>query len=106
MNSNSINFWGPLGWDWLHNLAKCYPISPNESDMHFNYLKIKSFIEKLPCPSCKIHAIQYIRAIPINLTSNREFQYWVFYFHNAVNERLGKKIFSIIEYNKKYRSNL
>jgi hypothetical protein len=40
---NSISFWGPLGWDWLHNLAKCYPIAPTDSDIHYTYLKIKSF---------------------------------------------------------------
>ena len=107
MIKNNIDFWGPLGWDWLHNLANCYPILPTEYDMHIYYLKIKNFIEKLPCEKCKIHAIQYIVfESPINLRTKKEFQYWTWNFHNAVNNRIGKKKFSLIEYDIKYRTNL
>jgi len=103
---NSISFWGPLGWDWLHNLAKCYPIAPTDSDIHYTYLKIKSFIEKLPCPTCKIHAIEYIKKNPISLQSNKEFQFWAWKFHNAVNARIGKKKFTLLQYDIKHRTNL
>ena len=106
MYKDSISFWGPLGWDWLHNLAKCYPISPTESDIHYTYLKIKSFIEKLPCAKCKTHAIQYINQNPIHLDSNKNFQYWVWNFHNAVNKRIGKKKFTLLQYEIKYRTHI
>lgn len=102
----SISIWGPLGWDWLHNLAICYPQHPTENDSHFYYLKIKKFIERLPCAKCKRHAIQYIRNYPIDLTSNKAFQYWVWHFHNFVNKKTKKKIFTLTEYNIKYRSRL
>jgi hypothetical protein len=104
--NNSILYWGPLGWDWLHNLAKHYPCAPTENDIYFHYLKLKQFIEKLPCMDCKIHAIKYIKQNPINLLSNKEFQIWTYLFHNSVNERIGKKYFSLLEYNIRYRTNL
>jgi hypothetical protein len=105
-NRNSISFWGPLGWDWLHNLAKCYPIAPSESDIHYTYLKIKQFIEKLPCLTCKIHSINYIKKNPILLHSNKDFQFWAWKFHNSVNDKIGKKNFTLLEYDIKYRTNL
>ena len=105
-NYMSISVWGPLGWDWLHNLAICYPHQPTDNDQHFYYLKIKNFIETLPCIKCINHAINYINSYPIDLSNNKRFQYWVFYFHNYVNSLKGKKIFSIRDYNIKYRMHL
>lgn len=105
-NSMSILTWGPLGWDWLHNLAICYPISPSENDMLFTLTKIYNFINKLPCVQCKKHSIAYIKLNPINVTSSKNFQYWVFNFHNSVNQKLNKKIFTILEYNIKYHKHL
>lgn len=102
----SIHTWGPLGWDWMHNLAICYPLLSSENDIFFTLTKIYEFINKLPCKNCKNHAINYINKNPINLTSNANFQYWVFNFHNSVNKRIKKKKFSILEYNIKYRQNL
>jgi len=103
----SMAVWGPLGWDWLHNLAICYPRRPTENDQHFHYLKIKKFIESLPCIKCRQHAIYYIKNInPIDLLSNQRFQFWVFHFHNHVNALKNKKIFSLNDYNKKYRTHL
>jgi FAD-linked sulfhydryl oxidase len=106
-NHMSISVWGPLAWDWLHNLAICYPHHPTENDKFFHYLKIKKFIETLPCAKCKHHSIDYIKNIsPIDLTNNKKFQYWVFHFHNSVNALKKKYIFTIQDYNRKYRTNL
>jgi FAD-linked sulfhydryl oxidase len=105
-NAMSISTWGPLGWDWLHNLAICFPTTPSENDMFFTLTKIYNFINKLPCAKCKKHSIHYIKTNPINLTSNKNFQYWVFNFHNSVNKKLNKKIYTILEYNIKYHKHL
>jgi len=105
-NHMSISVWGPLGWDWLHNLAICYPKNPTDSDRHFYYLKVKNFIESLPCEKCKQHAKYYMMYNPIDLSKNKNFQYWVFHFHNYVNLLKKKKKFTINQYCKKYRINL
>lgn len=105
-NFMSMSVWGPLGWDWLHNLARCYPHHPTDNEQYFYYLKIKKFIEKLPCKKCIYHSIYYINTYPINLSNNKKFQQWVFNFHNYVNMLKGKKIFTIREYNLKYRTNI
>ena len=102
----SISSWGPIYWDWLHNLAICYPQYPSDNDSHFYYLKIKNFIETLPCKICKTHAVQYILQNYIDLSSNKNFQYWVWNFHNHVNRITDKRFFTIEEYNIKYRTRI
>ena len=109
MNSNNqmpITVWGPLGWDWLHNLAICYEKYPSENDAYEIFNKIQNFIEKLPCAICKNHAISYITNNPINLTNNKGFQIWAWNFHNSVNINTNKPFFSKFEYNLKYKQNI
>ena len=101
-----LSIWGPLGWDWLHNLSICYKKYPSQNEAYEAYIKIKNFIENLPCPTCKTHAIQYIKQNPINLTSNKNFQLWVWNFHNSVNIATNKIPFTKMQYNKKYRQQL
>ena len=103
LNTNMpLNVWGPLFWDWFHNLTICYPNSPTYNQAYETYNKIENFIMNLPCPHCKNHAIQYINQHPINLTSNKKFQLWVWNFHNSVNYRTNKPIFSKQDYYNKY----
>ena len=97
-----LNVWGPLFWDWFHNLAVCYPNKPTYQYASETYDKIENFIESLPCPNCKMHATRYIQQNPINLTDNKHFQIWVWKFHNSVNQRTGKPQFSKQEYDAKY----
>ena len=44
-----LNVWGPLFWDWFHNLAVCYPNKPTYQYAYETYDKIENFIESLPC---------------------------------------------------------
>jgi len=52
-------------------------------------------IKKIPCMNCRNHYIQYLAQHPISYVKNNlDLQKWAFDFHNAVNKRLGKSIFS------------
>ena len=97
-----LNVWGPLFWDWFHNLSICYPTNPTYDNAYEAYSKIENFINSLPCPNCKNHAIRYIQTNPINLTNSKNFQLWVWKFHNSVNQRTGKRSFNKQEYYQKY----
>ena len=95
------DYWGPQLWFTLHNSAKHYPIyaSPLYAE------RMKQFILALPviipCESCREHAMDYIDGYRDQLDiicSCREslFNFFVD-FHNYVNERKGKKIYSYEE---------
>lgn len=98
--------WGPKGWEWLHKLAVSYPITPSESDINNTNSLVLQFIESLPLRvPCKAHSLRYIKNYPISLETNKSFQIWVWNFHNSINYRVGKKHFSLIEYDRKYKTN-
>ena len=105
-NQMPLSVWGPLFWDWFHNLSICYSNSPTYNEALETYRKIENFIKSLPCPSCKDHATQYIQQNSINLTSGKNFQVWVWKFHNSVNQRTRKQIFSKQDFFNKYHRNI
>ena len=97
-----LSVWGPLFWDWFHNLSICYPNTPTYNEAYETYKKIENFILSLPCPTCKTHAINYIQQNSINLVNDHGFQLWVWKFHNSVNQRTGKPIFTKQDFFNKY----
>ena len=101
-----ISVWGPLAWDWFHNLSICYKSNPTYNEAYQTYDKIEQFVQNLPCPNCRTHATQYIQQNPINLTNSKNFQTWVWKFHNSVNQRTSKKIFTKNDYFIKYNNHL
>ena len=97
----SPDVFGPPFWFTLHNGAAKYPVNPNKIVQK----KMKDFIiaipVMLPCLKCKDHAISYIESNLESLddiVSSREklFNFFVD-FHNYVNKRYGKKIYSYDE---------
>lgn len=100
-NLGDPNVWGPSFWFILHNGAYHYPkkASPIAKE------NTKGFIigipNMLPCKSCSIHARKFInerKNILDDIVSSREnlFKFYVD-FHNAVNLRTGKKIYTLEE---------
>jgi hypothetical protein len=58
-------------------------------------------IMSVPCEDCKSHAESYMRKYPIPEEGQDLFK-WSVDFHNAVNSRLGRPIFSLEEAEIKY----
>ena len=101
------DYWGPQLWFTLHNSSKHYPMyaSPLYAE------RMKQFIISLPviipCESCREHAMIYIDNYREQLDiicSGREslFNFFVD-FHNYVNQRKGKKLYSYEEAWKLYK---
>ena len=85
--------WGPRAWEILHAIgwkASHSPISRLAIDenrelqwllYHLDYI--------IPCPECKVHIKQYRKKEGLPKES-KEAGIWLWTFHEAVNERLGK----------------
>jgi hypothetical protein len=85
--------WGPTAWHFLHSVAMGYPesISNSPKDQAIAQ-KYKQFFESLeyilPCEWCKVHFKQNIVSLPIDgyLDSRRNLSFWLYKFHNLVND--------------------
>ena len=100
-NTSNPSIWGPSLWFSLHNGAMHYPL---EASNH-RRKRMKDFIlgipAILPCQGCIPHAIAYIESVKPKLddiVSGRDklFKFFVD-FHNNVNTRYGKKLFTYDE---------
>ncbi len=87
--------WGIPTWIFLHTLVA--KINPEKYD----HIKIQllqyvtSICNILPCPTCREHASQYMKKIKIQMLPNLDsFKKMLFDFHNQVNLRLKKKIYT------------
>jgi len=99
--------WGPAIWYLFHTLAFKLKL------VHFNELKdslLDFFIlisANLPCPECTEHALQEIKNLDKSkITNKKELCTYFFNFHNRVNARTKKNIFTIEEYVSKYRKSV
>lgn len=84
--------WGNAYWDLFHTLT--YKLSSNHKvkellDIYIDLCNI------LPCPNCKEHASSYLKSINTsNITTREQLSKMFFDFHNNVNRKLRKKIFT------------
>lgn len=89
--------WGESAWNLIHLIAYEYPLNPSPDDQlhHFNFYSNLQYI--LPCSVCRAHYSEYIKKQPLSdyaLSSRSALLRWTIDLHNAVNKRLGKKVFS------------
>jgi len=107
---NSPEIWGPSFWFTLHNGANSYPKNPPIITKE----RMKNFIfgmpVMIPCFKCKDHATSFIESNREKLdiiVSSREnlFNFFVD-FHNYVNEKYNKKIFTYDEAYNLYNGNI
>jgi len=96
--------WGPAIWYLFHTLAF------KMKNQHFNEMK-KSLLSffvlvsaNLPCPECTEHAQQETKNLDKSkITNKKELCTYFLNFHNKINARTNKKIFTIQEYISKYK---
>lgn len=89
--------WGPQQWALLHLMAELYPIEPSEKRQG----QMKGFLDNLcpnlPCGGCALHCQEYMKEHPPDVSSRNNLFMYLVDFHNAVNTRLGKRVFSYKE---------
>jgi hypothetical protein len=101
----SKSVWGPSVWYLFHTLS--YKLKPN----HFNELKdqlidhFTSICHNLPCPECSDHAKKELKHLDKSkITNKKELCMYFIQFHNKINIRNKKNIFTFDEYVLKYSS--
>ena len=102
--STDPKVWGPLFWFTLHNGSVNYP------DLASNIAieRMKGFINgipyMLPCKDCSNHARTFIEKSDLDAVCCGKEKLFNFFvdFHNYVNKRYGKKIYSYEEAKRLY----
>lgn len=87
-------FWGPSGWNLLHNITLNYVPNDKNKKMYENFLQSLPYI--LPCIYCRRSLTEYYLQFPLNnrrsscnpLSSNENLNLWLYNIHNCVNEKL------------------
>lgn len=106
-NSPEVN--GPPFWFVLHNGAAHLPDTLSPISAKRIQLFIDGIPEMQPCTNCAEHARAYIEKNKEKIsklnTRDSVFKFFVD-FHNYVNQRLGKRIFSYEEAYAMYRSGI
>ena len=96
--------WGPLYWKHLHLRAIAWRDTKDVRAIVAEHNYLRTFFSTLPCPECCVHAVLYYERNMPNLALGESYQLWMFTFHNAVNQRLGKPTISYQEYQALYQS--
>ena len=102
---SKIEDWGNTTWYLFHTIAE------KMTDEIFNQERknIIGMIPKicgvLPCPDCADHATEYFKRVNFDLIKDRHtLKSFLFDFHNKVNVRTNKKIFTREELDNKYKT--
>ena len=97
--------WGPCVWYLFHTLAHHIDEDNPKFETVKNEFILFSFriATNLPCPECSQHATSYLSKVnPKSIKTKTDLKMLYINFHNAVNIRKGKPIFSIEDANAKY----
>jgi len=96
--------WGAPTWYFFHTLAEKIKPEHFEDNKSQILQMITNICSNLPCPSCSEHAKQYIQRMNNNsIICKNDLIKFLFVFHNTVNERKRKPVFSYDELIEKYK---
>ena len=101
--SFSKEMWGNTIWYLFHSLA--YKIKEDKFEFHKNNIIfiIKTICNTLPCPDCSKDATSMLNKIDFNTIKNKnDLKMFFFNFHNAINAKLNKPLFSYESLDTKY----
>ena len=93
--SLSKETWGNNIWYLFHSLA--HKIREDKFDIQKNNIIfiIKTICNTLPCPDCSKDATYMLNKIDFNTIRNKnDLKMFIFNFHNVINAKLNKQLFS------------
>lgn len=94
--------WGPLMWRHLHLRAIAWRGGQDVRSVVSEYAYLRRTFENLMCVACRVHSLRYYDAHMPDLSTSEAYQAWMYAFHNAVNRRLGKRVFTPADYRRAY----
>ncbi len=87
--------WGPPIWTFFHTLAEKVNEDYFLSIKTTLFFFIKRICNFLPCPDCSHHANRFLAKVDISKIKNKlDFKNMLYVFHNSVNKRKSKQLFS------------
>ena len=98
--------WGRRCWHKLHLRAIRWHRHAMPQQVLAEHRALQSIFAHLPCEECSVHAYKHYWQVLPDLTTNASYHMWMFSFHNAVNERLGKPVLGYEEYQGLYSTEL
>jgi len=101
-NTNSLFNNGSKYWFVMHTYSYNYPVNPTENDKNTATEYYNSMFDILPCNMCRTHSIEYIKDNPITVNSREELIEWVLNFHNSINKKLHRDMWTREQLNDKY----
>jgi len=100
----SKNEWGNSAWTFMHVIACKVKIEEFSKQKENIMTIIRGICSNLPCPDCRSHAEKQMRRLnSVNITTKEEMKEMLREFHNSVNIRTNKRIFSkgeMVKYEK------
>jgi hypothetical protein len=103
----SINKWGPAVWLLFHTIVEKIKEPDNTRLCRELFYQIKNICKFLPCPDCASHATSNLANVNISrINGKTDLKQILFIFHNSVNLRKKKALFSIDELDKYSHANL
>jgi hypothetical protein len=98
------HIWGPSAWTFLHAVSFAYPEDPTSEHKNAALNLFDSLKFLLPCGECCSHYCTVLDKNELTraLENRDKFSRWVVDFHNSVNLRLRKPVFSYKEAAQKY----
>ena len=103
----SINKWGPAVWLLFHTIVEKIKEPDNTRLCRELFYQIKNICKFLPCPDCASHASSNLANVNISMINNKtDLKQILFIFHNSVNIRKKKSLFSLDALNKYTYANL
>ena len=105
-HTSDPNIWGPAYWFSLHNAAAHYPLEANNIVKERMKNRILAIPYEIPCTACRPHASAFIESNKDKLDTIVSGRHPLgrFYvdFHNKVNQRYNKRLWSYEEVYKMY----
>jgi hypothetical protein len=102
-NMASKSVWGPIVWTFFHTIAEKVKDDQFHKMLPSMLMYIKRICANLPCPDCSKHATQYISKInETQFVTKESFKIFLMNFHNSVNFRTGKPLFTVEQLNERY----
>lgn len=88
---------GPMYWRVMMIVATEFPDNPTEEQKKtvLDWLTLTMIL--LPCPSCSMHAREYIKKHVPDVSSREALIAYIVEFHNYVNVSLGKTTYTVLE---------
>jgi hypothetical protein len=101
-NENVNLLWGTFTWILFHWMSQQIKEEYFASERNQLVKFVVEICRNLPCPSCREHAQQYLKSVPIiHINNKNDFINYIYHFHNSVNIR-GKKGYQPYSIMEKY----